>query len=190
MTSKHSPTNLFRETNFEEINANLFCPRRNKKHDVIWSLSFALHDVIRGKEAVWSWNYWAIVLHWERLCSFFFKAYWGDWFSKTNSFLCGSMAWIQTILKLEEKKRLLCMYFNAFLQPRLKIKMRNSRNRRKFEFFTGYFWEDKIKLCIMTACMFSALRKQHVCNLKKNCNSNIFTRNCWKTTHRWSWMIL
>ena len=29
MTSKQSPTNLFRETNFEEINANLVCPRKN-----------------------------------------------------------------------------------------------------------------------------------------------------------------
>ena len=29
---------------------------------------------------------------------------------KTNSFLCGSMAWIQTIVTLEAKKRLLRMY--------------------------------------------------------------------------------
>ena len=29
---------------------------------------------------------------------------------KTNSFLCGSMAWVQTIVTLEAKKRLLRMY--------------------------------------------------------------------------------
>ena len=110
-----------------------------QKHDVIWSLFLALHDVIRGKEAVWNWSYWAIVLHWERLCSFFFKANWGDWFTKTNSFLCGSMAWIQTILKLEEKKKIIVHVLTRFYLNMLKIKMRNSRNRRKFEFFTGYF---------------------------------------------------
>ena len=70
----------------------------------------------------------------------FFKAYWGDWFSKTNSFLCGSLAWIQTILMLEEKKKDYCACINAFLFKCMqKIKMRNSRNRRKFDFFTGYF---------------------------------------------------
>ena len=122
-----------------EINANLFCPSRNKKHGVIWSLFLALHDVIRCKKAVWSWSYWTIVLHWERLCSFFLKAYWGDWFSKTNSFLCGSMAWIQTILKLQEKKQIIVHVLMRFCLNMLKIKMRNSRNRRKFEFFTGYF---------------------------------------------------
>ena len=73
----------------------------------------------------------------------------------------------------------------------LKIKIRNSRNRRNnLSFLLAIFWEVKIKLHIMTACMLSALRKQHVCNLKKNCNSNIFTRNCWKAKHRSSWILL
>ena len=89
-----------------------------------------------------------------------------------------------------KKKKITVHVLTRFYWNMLKIKMRNSRNRRKFEFFTGYFWEDKIKLHIMTACMLSALRKQHVCNLKKNCNSNIFTRNCWKAKHRSSWMLL
>ena len=80
-----------------EINANLFCPSRNKKHGVIWSLFLALHDVIRGKEAVWSWSYWTIVLHWERLCSFFKKL-----IEETDS-----EAW--------RKKKDYCACINAFL---------------------------------------------------------------------------
>ena len=138
MTSKQSPTNLFRETNFEEINANLFCPRRNKKHEVIWSLFLALHDVIRGKEAVWNWSYWAIVLHWERLCSFFLSLL-RRLILKDKFIFVREHGLNSNDSEAWRKKKIIVHVLTRFYLNMLKIKMRNSRNRRKFEFFTGYF---------------------------------------------------
>jgi hypothetical protein len=90
-----------------------------------------------------------------------------------------------------KRKKNYCACINAFLFKCMqKSKWETAKTRGNLTFLLAIFWEDKIKLCIMTACMLSALRKQHVCDVKKNCNSNIFTRNCWKTTHRWSWMLL
>ena len=46
------------------------------------------------------------------------------------------------------------------------------------------FWEVKIKHYIMTVCMLSALRRQHVCNLEKNWRSDVFMRNGRKAKRR------
>ena len=62
-----------------------------------------------------------------------------------------------------------------------KSKWETAETGGNLTFFSYWLFFEKIKsLCIMTACMLSALRKQHVCDVKKNCNSNIFTQNCWK----------
>ena len=189
MTSKQSPTNLFRETNFEEINANLFCTCRNKKHDVIWSLfSRCMTSFVAKKQ--FGTGVTELLFCIERgFVASFFKLIEENDTQRQIHFCAGAWLEFKRFWSLKEKNIIVHVLKRLYLNM-LKIKMRNSRNRRKFEFFIGYFWEDKIKLCIMTACMLSALRKEHVCNLKKNCNSNIFTRNCWKTTHRWSWMLL
>ena len=61
-----------------------------------------------------SWHRSSLELELLSYCFALREAYSEHWFSKTNSFLCGSMAWIQTILKLDEKKDY-CACINSFV---------------------------------------------------------------------------
>ena len=106
-------------------------------------------------------------------------------------FCAGAWLEFKRFWNLKKKKKITVHVLTRFYSNVCKkSKWETAETGGNLTFLLAIFWEDKIKLCIMTACMLSALRKQHVCDVKKNCNSNIFTRNCWKTTHRWSSMLL
>ena len=53
----------------------------------------------------------------------------------------------------------------------LKVNEMQPKVGKKIEFPPATFLEAKIELHIMIVCMLSALNRQRVCNLEKNCSS-------------------
>ena len=143
MTSKQSPTNHFRATNFEEINANLFFhaeTKNMKSFEVFFSrcmTSFAakkqfgtgVTELVFCIEKDFVASFLSLLRRLILKDKFIFVREHG---LNSND----SEAW--------RKKKIIVHVLTRFYSNMLKIKMRNSRDRRKFEFFIGYFFE-KIK---------------------------------------------
>ena len=140
MTSKQSPTNLFRETNFEEINANLFfhAETKNMKSFEVF-FSRCMTSFAAKKQFGTGVTELLFCIERDFLVSFFKLIEETD--SQRQTHFCVG-AWLQfkRFWSFEENKKITVHVLTRFYLNMLKIKMRNSRNRRKFVIFYWLFF--------------------------------------------------
>ena len=122
----------------------LFLSTQKQKHEVIWSLFLALHDVIRGKEAVWSWSYRAIVFQWEGLCSLFFKLIEATESQRQIRFCAEAWLGFKRFWRLKQRKGY-CGCINGFPFYTAKSEWNEAESGFVNWIFSGYFWESKIE---------------------------------------------